>query len=170
MVVRSKKADSEFPIPFITRRTPVLLLIRSLLVIFLLQALYVVIRIIGPDLELDVSGTWIFGTIVLLQVAAIALLALRWYFESYEIHRLEVIHRKGVLFRHEEAYPYNNIQKIVSDQSPLGRIYHYGRVKMFVPTLGRDLVFEEIPHPHHFMHTIKHVLPYPDRQRFIVQG
>lgn len=170
MAVKPKHQKHEFPIPFVTRRSPVVLLIRILLAVFVLQAFYVILRLLAPSFDIEGSSIWLFLAIALLQVLAVVALILRWFFETYEIHKDDVIHRRGILFRNEEAYPYNNIQRMVCNQSPLGRIYHYGQVKMFVPTLGRDIVFEEVPHPHHFLQTVKHVMPYPDKQKFIVQG
>lgn len=172
MVVKpkAKKSDLEFPIPFVTRKTAVTLLIRVVLTIFLLEALYIVLRLLGPDLGIDVGSLWIFLAVLLVQLGVVLLLAFRWYFETFEVHRNDVVHRRGIMFRHEEVYPYNNIQSITCDQSPVGRIYHYGEVRLFIPTLGRDLVFGEIPHPHHFIRTIKHILPYPDKQKFILHG
>lgn len=160
------------PIPFVTRKAPVLLAMRVLTVFFGLEAIYIFLRVITPITEGGPSfdSFEAFLIVAALQLSLVIWLILHWTFETYEIHKDDLHHNKGILFRHEETYPFNNMQSITCDQSPLGRIYHYGNIRLFIPTLGHELVLTQIPHPHHFIQTVRHVLPYPDKQRFILHG
>lgn len=168
---RERAPLDDLPIPFVTRKTPVLLTIRIIAAFFGLELIYILLRLL-PETEgsINLGSFWVFLIVFGLQVLLVSYLTLRWAVETYEIHKKDIHYKRGILFRHEETYPYNNMQSITCDQSPLGRIYHYGSVKLFIPTLGRDLVFDQVPHPHHFIQTIRHVLPYPDQQRFIIHG
>jgi uncharacterized membrane protein YdbT with pleckstrin-like domain len=170
---RTKRAVAkhEFPIPFITRKTPILLFVRVVGAIFVLQAFYVMLRVVVPEnAGINVDSALFFLFILAVQFTVLIYVYLEWFNETYEIHEEDLVHRRGILFRREKAYPFNNMQTIACHQSPLGRIYHYGEVRIFIPTLGDELQFQHVPHPHHFIHTVRHVLPYPDRNRFIVHG
>ena len=161
--------EREFPIPFVTRKTPVLLLIRLLALAFSFESLYVLLRILLPEGSF-IDGLGAFAVLAGMQLAAVAYLGLDWFMETYEVHEEDIHHNRGILFRREETYPYNNMQSITCKQSPLGRIFHYGEVRIFIPTLGQELSFSHVPHPHHFIGTVRHIMPYPDKQRFIIQG
>lgn len=169
MPVQPKNQDG-LPIPFISRRTPILLMLRSLLALFLIEVVYVGFRVAGSGLDLNSSSVGFFLLFAAAQLVALAVITLHWYFDTYEIHHDDLHHNSGVLFRKERTYPYSNIQTITCRQSPLGRIYHYGDVSIFIPTLGRELTFKEVPHPHHFIRTIRDIMPYPERSRFILHG
>lgn len=158
-----------FPLPFVTRKTPVVLMLRIVGATFLLEAAYIFARAVLPPAPL-VDSIWTFVIVAGVQAAVAAVLFFDWFLETYEVHKEDIHHNRGVLFRHEETYPYNNMQSITCNQSPLGRIFHYGEVKVFVPTLGEDLSFSQVPHPHHFIATVRHILPYPDQHRFILHG
>ena len=161
----------EFPIPFVTRKTPVLLTMQIVFLLFASELVYVAMRIVGAQSGNEsLSSVWVFLVFLLAQAIAVGVLYARWFVETYRIHRDDVHHHAGILFRKEETFPYNNIQTITCKQSVLGRIYHYGDVSFFIPTLGHELTFTHVPHPHHFIHTIRHVMPYPDKSKFIVHG
>ncbi len=166
---RLPEIDHEFPIPFVTRKTPVVLLYRLLLIAFVFEALYVLLRLLFPESAV-VGSVWTFVILAGLQLAAALYLILDWFMETYEVHQDDIHHNRGILFRREQTYPYNNMQAITCRQSPLGRAFHYGEVQIFIPTLGQELSFSQIPHPHHFISTVRHILPYPDKQKFIISG
>ncbi|MDP3999815.1 MAG: PH domain-containing protein [bacterium] len=164
-----RPAEQGFPLPFVTRKTPVVLLLRIVGATFLLEAAYIFARAVLPPAPL-VDSIWTFVIVAGAQLAVAAVLFFDWFTETYEVHKEDIHHNRGILFRHEETYPYNNMQSITCNQSPLGRIFHYGEVKVFVPTLGEDLSFAQVPHPHHFIATVRHIMPYPDQHRFILHG
>lgn len=167
--VRLPEIDHELPIPFVTRKTSVVLLYRLLLLAFVFESFYILLRILLPGSPL--TGTvWTFIVLTLVQLAIALYLVLDWFMETYEVHEDDIHHNRGILFRREQTYPYNNMQAITCRQSPLARIFHYGEVQIFIPTLGQNLSFSQVPNPHHFISTIRHVLPYPDKQKFIISG
>ena len=165
-------AFDELPIPFVTRKAPLILAFRLFMIGFVFEGLYLLWQFVGGELfaEMPVSGLGVFAAFAAIQLGLAIWVILKWYTETYEIHRDDIHHNRGILFRREQTYPYNNMQEITVDQGPIGRIYHYGDVRLFIPTLGRDLVFHQIPHPHHFVQTVRHVMPYPDKQKFIIAG
>lgn len=166
---RLPEIDHEFPIPFVTRKTSVVLLYRLLLLAFVFEAFYILLRILLPENPF-IGNVWAFVILAVTQLAIALYLALDWFMETYEVHEDDIHHNRGILFRREQTYPYNNMQSITCAQSPLGRMFHYGDVLIFIPTLGQELTFSQIPHPHHFISTVRHILPYPDKQKFIISG
>ncbi len=170
-VVSEAEARHEWPIPFVTRKSTILLLLRVVGMLLAFELAYLALRYYGNRAEIAGMGSlWIFFFFVLAQLAVAVFFYLRWLLETYEVHHDDLHHNSGILFRKERTYPFNNIQTITCNQSPLGRVYHYGEVRFLIPTLGHELVFKEVPHPHHFISTIRHVMPYPDRAKFILHG
>lgn len=151
--------------PATTRKSEVLFGLRVVVAIVGIEAIYVVFRVVGGS-----SSLGYFLLTMGLQVLAVLALWLSWRSERYTFHDDEIIHERGFIFHREQVYPYNNIQTITVMQGPGGRMLHYGHVSLYIPTLGETLEFSEIPHPHHFVHRLKHCLPYPDKARFIFQG
>lgn len=76
----------------------------------------------------------------------------------------------GILKRTEKAYPYRNMQSVIVRQSLLERFVGAGTVSVFVPTLGTDLVFSEVPNPKQFAASIKKSIPDIGNSQFIVRN
>ena len=94
---------NDFPIPFVTRKTPVLLLVRAFGAVFLLELLYVLLRLTASSFEnvFNPASVWVFLIFTAVQLVAFFLLFLHWYYETYEVHKDDVHHNKGILFRDE---------------------------------------------------------------------
>lgn len=114
--------------------------------------------------------TALFQVILIpIQVTALIILLLRWTSETYEFEGNEVVVRQGIFNKEERSYAYNNMQSVVVKQSIFDRILNAGTVSVYVPTLGRDLIFNEVPNPQSFAQTIKAAIPYSEKGQFILQ-
>ncbi|MEX2209397.1 MAG: PH domain-containing protein [Patescibacteria group bacterium] len=161
---RSAKAaplPDVLPKPFVTHRAPLLLVARVVMLVILTDAFYVFLRVIGPDVIpiIDWSASLLPLALVAVQALAIGYVFLRWRSETYGIYEDDLRHERGIIFRKEETYPHSRIRSIVCEQSPVGRHYHYGNIRLLVSGMKRDLVLEEVPHPHHFIHTLHRSVP-----------
>jgi len=103
-----------------------------------------------------------------LQIAILVIMLMRWSNETYEIMDAELIVREGVFKRIEKSYPYNNMQSVIVRQSIFERMIGAGTVSVFVPTLGKDLIFSEVPNPKQFAESIKKAIPYSEKNQFIM--
>lgn len=151
--------------PIVIKRSGALLVFRLVMIEVALELAY-----LAAHLGFDHVPSGVFIAVITLQVVALVWLLIHWVSVTYEIHQDEVVHRGGILFRKTYAYPYNNVQSLKVIQSPLGKMLHYGRVELYIPTLGQTLRFDEIPNPDAFAHMVRHAIPYAEKRQFIVGG
>lgn len=156
--------------PSTTRRSVGPLAIRVIASGALIEASYVLLRLIARDVASGTSSSSlrVFLLFGLAQLGVFIYFWLQWSFDTYTLGKNNLIHKRGIVFRREDEYPYNNIQSITVRQGPIGRGFHFGEVTLYIPTLGKALVFSEIPHPHHFVERIKQAMPFPDKSKLII--
>ena len=104
-----------------------------------------------------------FQTLVLLIILA------KWNGETFELSNDELVIHEGVFSRSQKTYPYNNMQSVIVSQTFLERLINAGTVSVFIPTLGRDIVFREIPSPYQFAEKIKSAIPYAGKSQFLLR-
>ncbi len=152
-----------------------MLIIRITVMELLLECIYVGWRFgidylpIEENIKLLLHNftTGVFIIVSLIQIFLLILIVVRWINEYYELQKDEIIVWKGVITKKGQSYPYTNIQSITVNQSLLGRVVGFGTVILYIPALGQDLVFHEVPSPYSFTELIKSRLPKIDSQRFI---
>ena len=113
-----------------------------------------------------------FLAVILELIIAISIfvwLMMKWVNEGYLLLEDEVIVKSGIVSQQEKSYPYNNMQSVIVKQGFLGRWLNYGDVRVFIPTLGEELVFQEVPNPGIFAEKLKKSLKYPDKGQYIIR-
>lgn len=159
----------------IVHRSPVLLAFKIIILELLIELVYLgtvsIAQLIGGQTGNDTRLISPLTQILLLplQIGLLIYMLTRWSGETYEIHDEELIVRQGVLARTEKAYPYRNMQSVIVRQSGFERIVGAGTVTVFVPTLGTDLVFTEVPNPKQFAERIKSAIPNEASSQFIMR-
>lgn len=128
-------------------------------------------QLLGEQLGYDIRLISPLTQLVLLpiQIGVLVFMLTKWSSETYEIQDEELIMRYGVLKRTEKAYPYRNMQSVIVRQSIVERLVGAGTVSVFVPTLGTDLLFSEVPNPKQFADRIKNSIPDPGSSQFIMK-
>ncbi len=159
----------------IIHKSPVLLAFKIIILEVLIEFTYLAItataQSLGQQLGYDLRLISPLTQLLLLpaQVGVLIWVLVKWSSETYEIRDEELIMRHGVLKRIEKAYPYNNMQSVIVRQSILERLVGAGTVSVFVPTLGTDLVFSEVPNPKSFAENIKKAIPDAGSSQFIMR-
>jgi membrane protein YdbS with pleckstrin-like domain len=160
----------------VIRRSIALFIIRIILLELLFEIIYLTWRGVIHFLPFSLETTIVLnGISILLFLVFITLvqnliligMALRWVNDYYEIRSDELVHIKGILSKTESAYPYRDIQSITIHQGFFGRIFNYGDVSLYIPTLGHDLHFNEISDPNKFAELIKSANPSFEGGKFI---
>ena len=160
---------------YVIRKSFPLLTVRIILVELLLEGIYLLWRI-GVDflplasetrVFLHQFTTVIFIFVTILQVFLLLVLFLRWSTDYYELQDDEVIKMSGVFSKNGKAFAYQNIQSITVRQSLLGRLLRYGTVYLYIPVLGQDIAFNEVPNPYAFIALIKKNMNKKADQGFI---
>lgn len=148
---------------YVIRKSFPLLILRIIMVELLLESIYLLWRI-GIDFMpfavdtrtfLHQFTTIIFIIVTILQVFLLLAIVLKWSNDYYELQEDEVIKMSGIFSKNGKAFAYQNIQSITVQQSFLGRMLRYGTVYLYIPVLGQDIAFNEIPNPYAFIALIK---------------
>ena len=156
-------------------KSPILLAFKIIVLELLIEAVYLVAGTLGSlvaqQFGYEVRLISPFTQLLLLpiQIGVLVWMLIRWSTETYEIQEEELIIKYGIIGRVEKAYPYRNMQSVVVKQSLLGRIVGAGTVSVFIPTLGRELVFIEVPNPLQFAESIKKFIPDAGNSQFILK-
>lgn len=159
----------------IIHKSPVLLAFRIISLELLAELIYLLVgagaNLLANKLNYEIHLISPLTQLLLLpiQVWILVVILLKWSYETYEIREEELIIRSGVLRRTEQAYPYRNMQSVIMRQSLFERMIGAGTITIYVPTLGKDLIFSEVPSPKAFAESIKKVLPHPDKGQFIMR-
>lgn len=165
----------ETDISTIIHKSPVLLTFKIIILEVLIELLYLVIsglaQLIGQQFDYNIRLISPLTQLLLLpvQISVLVFLLTKWSGETYEIQKEEIIIRSGILKRTEKAYPFRNMQSVIVRQSILERLVGAGSVSVFIPTLGTDLVFFEVPNPHKFAEQIKEATPDQFNSQFIMR-
>lgn len=156
-------------------KSPVLLAFKIIILELLIELLYLLIggiaQALGQQLGYDFKFISPITQLLLLpvQIGVLIAMLMRWSSETYEIRDEELVMKYGVLKRIEKAYPYRNMQSVIVRQSVVERLVGAGTITVFVPTLGTDLVFSEVPNPQQFADSIKKAIPDTGNSQFVIR-
>lgn len=106
----------------------------------------------------------IFVLLVLFKTVFMIYVIVAWLEEYYEITPMEVIHRKGFLFRREESYTLDHIGSITVEQGLFGRIFNFGSIKLFDWALEKNMYVYLIHSPLKYHHILETLIPEADRE------
>lgn len=159
----------------IIHKSPALLAFKIILLELLLEMMYFVVstavqlvgQMLGYELQLVSPITQL--SLLPVQLGILIWLLATWMNETYEVKKDEIITRYGLIRRIQKAYPYYNMQTVVVQQSLLERMFGAGTVSVFVPTLGTDIIFTEVPNPNAFAEIIKEAIPRPSNSQFVLR-
>ena len=81
------------------------------------------------------------------ETAMVFFIFFRWYRESFQIRKGEIIHARGVLYRHKTTIPLDNVVSVSHRQSPLGKLTKYGTVELISSNTSKKVRLENVPTP-----------------------
>lgn len=85
----------------------------------------------------------------------IVVIILDWVNTIYIIRPKEIIIQKGIWKIREHVYATDHIEEVTVDQSMWGRIFNYGKVKVYNPALHEDVYLDNIPNPNVYARVIR---------------
>ena len=153
---------------YVIRKSFPFLVARIILSELLLECIYVGYRVVVYFVNLqDLSmvnllnnlGTLVFVAVSVIQVTLLIYLVLSWLGETYELNVDQIEHKKGVFGKTSQSFLYTNIQQITTRQSFIERIFNTGSVNLFIPALGHDVIFTEVPSPDAFAELVRKKMP-----------
>ncbi len=126
---------------------------------------------IGLNLDFNESIAIILAesTLSIAQLIVILLIVLQWSHESYQLIGNEIVYQKGIFRRKERRYSLTNVESIELVQHINGRIFGFGTLIIYSPTLKQELIIRDIPAPEMFTDQIFEVLSPETKSKVYVQ-
>lgn len=109
--------------------------------------------------ELPFFSIPLYITLVVAKILLTGFVILQWLNEYYEISPEMVIHRKGILFRHEEKYPIKHVRILDVNQSLFGRMLNYGTITLQDPYKIEKISLYQIHNPVRYAAILEEQLP-----------
>jgi len=85
------------------------------------------------------------------ETAMVFFIFFRWYRESFQIRKGEIVHARGVLYRHRTTIPLDNVVSVSHRQSPLGKLTKYGTVELISSNTNKKIRLENVPTPEEYV-------------------
>lgn len=95
------------------------------------------------------------------ETAMVFFIFFRWYRESFQIRRGEIVHARGVLYRHRTIIPLDNVVSVSHRQSPLGKLTKYGTIELVSNNTAKKIKLENIPTPDEYADLILKFKKFP---------
>lgn len=92
--------------------------------------------------------------ILLAETVMVFFIFFRWFKESYQIRNNEIIHARGVWYRHRTIIPLEHIVSVNHRQSPLGKLTKYGTIELVSNNTNKKIRLENIPAPEEYVDLI----------------
>lgn len=154
----------------IVLRQSILFLCLKILFIFIVFGLirYVVdgiyLTVEDVDVYEEVQAAWSFPPMIFLFISCIEVCLILycivfWYSYKYTITPEAVDVSKGVFWRSKKTFAIRNIESVNLKQSLFGRIFGYGTVYMFAPTLQEKVFMRRIPKAKKYFYLIEELIP-----------
>lgn len=156
----------------IVRRSPVALVIKIIIAEALVELTYAVISLgltqFNESLGSSYSAARMLLTILFsaFSIGVLTVLIAQWANEGYYLDDNELTVTQGILKKTSVAYPFANMQSVTVRQGIIGRLFNFGFVTIFIPTLGKEILFTEISSPGKFAEKLKSHIPYPEQGAF----
>lgn len=115
--------------------------------------------------NLNLFNIPLFVLLVVLKTCFMIYVIVAWLEEYYEITPVEVVHRKGFLFRREERYTLDHIGSITLEQGIFGRIFNFGSLKLFDWALEENINIYLIHSPRKYNHILETLVPEADKEK-----
>lgn len=177
----SKKTDNKQAI-FVThlnvRQSISMLLLRLIFIDFFAVSAFVafhsvlfnttVAQTLGFDY--DFYSFIILMSLFVVKIVFTIYIVLQWLNEYYEIWPNYILHRKGIIWRKEEKYPFNQLRSIHLQQGIFGKLLNYGTLFFHDWYLDKDFMWYLVHNPNRYLKIIEQRLPKEAERKEILRG
>lgn len=159
----------------IIRRSPVGLTLKIIAIEVLIEISYLLISSVLTEAREQIGALYptirLTTTLIFMSIgiSAVVIMVSQWANEGYYLKDNELTVRRGIIGKTEVSYPYANMQSVTVQQSFFGRVFNFGQISILIPTLGKEVMFNEISNPQGFANKLKEHIPYPDNGQFIIR-
>lgn len=159
----------------VLRRSPVLLLIKMMLITSLLYAGFVIYSFFlyqnsggVAGLEFFLGKMRFFTLGFSIETFVVLILFLSWLSDIYEIKDFELIVKTGFIWRRQDIHSLKNIQSVYAKQGPLGTLFGFGTITLHNPLSKEEVILKFVPDPEKYTQAIKRNLDRIENQPRIV--
>lgn len=94
---------------------------------------------------------------------------LQWLSTYYEIWPNSIIHKKGIVWKKEEKFPFGHIRLIKIEQGILGKLLTYGTLSLYDYSLRRYASLYLIHNPIKYFHILDGLVPKAEKEKEILR-
>ena len=147
----------------IVRRSVFILTLKLLIVesffIILSLVVFTLINILSPSGSLISDTKFLFAVLYIMlsffRFVLFIVIILNWSSQYYEIKSEGVIFISGVLGDRKRTYYYRNIESITLMKGIIGKIFNFGTIRMYNPSLNEYFYLKDISSPEKYIKIIK---------------
>jgi len=147
--------EKQLPDIYTTRTTIIILILKVILLEIIIEGIEIAIRFsvnyFSPLENLTIIHTMVnYGSLffLLIQLFVLIFLLLQWHNTYYEISHSEINIYNGILTVKKKIFPYVKADTVSIYQGIVGRIFNFGSIYIYSPSLKRDIYLTNIPKPH----------------------
>ena len=128
-----------------------------------------------PFLPLDIKLKFIaynisfFLILVAIKIFFTLYIVLDWLNEYYQVTSNEIIHKKGIIWRREDRYPFSRIESIKLSQGILGRLFNYGTLELFEYRLLKYTTLYLIHNPIRYLNIFRNLIPQATEEKEMIR-
>ncbi|MEX2028436.1 MAG: PH domain-containing protein [Candidatus Curtissbacteria bacterium] len=158
----------------VTIRESITFLFLRLVILEVITAVCIILFhlfIVSPGvIDTVAAGLLVFNTplfifLVFIKTVLLIFIIVQWLNEYYEITPLELIHKKGLIFRREEKYNLSHLGSLKLDQNVIGRIFNYGSLRLYNWALEKDIALYLIHNPRKYNRILRSLIPDLDQEK-----
>lgn len=133
--------------------------VAALVVIIFHSLLFSFVLPSGTIHLITIFGMPIFVVLVTIKMLLSLYIIIDWLNEYYEVSAHFIMHRRGVLYKHEEKYAIDQVAFIEINQGMLGRLCNYGSIRLLNMRRYEYLDMYLIHNPFRYAAIIKELNP-----------
>lgn len=171
-----KDTNKLISVEYVTVRQSISLLLLKLIVLELIFATVIsgvyyfisntpISGSIGLNMPLINIPLFIF--FVLLKILIMIYIVVLWVNDYYKISSLELIHKRGFIFKKEEKDLLEHLGALKLDQGLLGRIFNFGTLTLYNWALEQNVVMYNIHNPVRYRDILRILLPNIDEGKSV---
>ena len=93
---------------------------------------------------------------------------LQWLNAYYEIWPNSIAHKRGIIWKKEEKFPFGHIRSIKVEQGAFGRLFTYGTLSLYDYSLRRYATLYSIHNPMKYFHILDGLVPKAEKEKEIL--
>ena len=110
-----------------------------------------------------------FLILVFIKILITLFVVLQWLNTYYEVWPNSIIHKRGIIWKKEEKYPFGHIRSIKIEQGVFGRLLTYGTLSLYDYSLRRYATLYLIHNPIKYFHILDGLLPKAEKEKEILR-